>query len=138
MKVALFCVALTLAGNAAWAQKPAQDAVPTPSDIIVTTRLDHTAVWVGDQFHYLIIVDYPPAYEFVVDNLTKETVSMDPFQLIDVGKSLVAQKDSSQRLFVDLTLANFTSGQTSMQIPQFTLYYFRKGNKSLSADQAAA
>ncbi len=103
-----------------------------------TTRLDRTAVWPGDQFHYLIIVDYPPDYEFVLDNLTKETVNMDPFQVIDVGKNLVIQKTASRKLFVDLTLANFSSGQTSMQIPQFTLYYFRKGNKTAGVDQADA
>jgi hypothetical protein len=122
----------------AWAQKPAPDAIPAPSDITVTTRLDRTAVWVGDHFHYLIIVDYPPAYQFVLDNLTKETVNMDPFQVVDVGKRIVAQKDSSQRLFVDLTLAGFTAGQTTAQIPQFTLYYFRKGAGSAGPDQAAA
>ena len=87
----------------------------------------------------VIFADHnPPDYEFVLDNLTKETVNMDPFQVIDVGKSLVVQKNSGQKLFVDLTLANFTTGQTSMQIPQFTLYYFRKGNKTVSVDQAAA
>src|SRR2546425_6672898 len=112
-------------------------AQPT-SKMTFTTRLDRTAVWVGDQFHYLIIVEYPSDYEFVLDNLTKETVNMDPFQVIDVSKNLVVQKDSSRKLFVDLTLANFTTGQPSMQIPQFTLYYFGKGNKTVSVDQAAA
>src|SRR5260370_11513779 len=63
---------------------------------------------------------------------------MDPFQVIDVSKNVIVQKDSSRKLFVDLTLANVGTGQTSMQIPQFTLYYFRKGDKTLTADQAAA
>src|SRR5437867_8358583 len=121
-----------------WAQKPAQELVLPSSNMTVTTRLDHTAVWPGDQFHYLIIVEYPPDYEFVLDNLTKETVNMEPFQVVDVGKNLVIQKNSARRLFVDLTLANFATGQTSMQIPQFTLYYFRKSDKSVTADQAAA
>jgi hypothetical protein len=104
----------------------------------LTTRLDRTAVWAGDQFHYLIIVNYPSDYEFVLDNLTRETVNMDPFQVIDVSKNVVVQKDSSRKLFVDLTLANFGTGQTSMQIPQFTLYYFRKGDRAASVEQAAA
>src|SRR5260370_22372780 len=63
---------------------------------------------------------------------------MDPFQVIDVSKNVIVQKDSSRKLFVDLTLANFGTGQTSMQIPQFTLYYFRQCDKTLTADQAAA
>src|SRR5262245_10292728 len=108
------------------------------SSMTFTTRLDRTAVWVGDQFHYLIIVDYSPDYEFVLDNLTRETVNMDPFQVIDVGRNLVVQKDTSRKLFVDLTLANYVTGQTSMQIPQFTLYYFKKGTKASGVDQADA
>ena len=112
-------------------------AQPT-SRMTFTTHLDHTAVWVGDQFHYLIMVDYPPDYEFVLDNLTKEAVNMDPFQVIDVSKNLVVQKDSSRKLFVDLTLASFSTGQSSIQIPQFTLFYFRKGTRTAGLDQADA
>ena len=138
IKAGFLCVVASLWFPALSAQKPAPEFRPTASNITLTTHLDRTAVWVGDQFHYLIIVDYPSDYEFVLDNLTKETVNMDPFQVIDVGKNVVVQKDSSRKLFVDLTLANFGTGQTSIRIPQFTLYYFRKGNRSVSADQAAA
>src|SRR5262245_26233264 len=95
----------------AWGQKPPQELVLPSSNMTVTTRLDRTAVWPGDQFHYLIIVEYPADYEFVLDNLTKETVNMEPLQVIDVGKNLVIQKNSARRLFVDLTLANFATGQ---------------------------
>src|SRR5438876_5480348 len=121
-----------------WAQKPVPEFLPPASNITFATRLDRTAVWAGDQFHYLIIVDYPPDYEFVLDNLTKETVNMDPFQVIDVSKNLVVQKDSSRKLFVDLTLASFSTGQSSIQIPQFTLFYLRKGTKTAGLDQADA
>ena len=74
-----------------WAQKPVPEFLPPASNITFATRLDRTAVWAGDQFHYLIIVDYPPDYEFVLDNLTKETVNMDPFQVIDVSKNLIVE-----------------------------------------------
>jgi hypothetical protein len=104
--------------------------------MMLTTRLDRTAVWVGDQFHYLIMVEYPGNYEFVLDNLTKETVNMDPFQVVDVSKNIVVQKNNGRKLFVDLTLANFSTGE-SQQIPQFTLYYFEK-SKTATVDQAAA
>ena len=89
-------------------------------------------------FHYLIIVDYPSDYEFVLDNLTRDAVNMDPFQVIDVSKNLVVQKDSSRKLFVDITLASFSTGQSSIQIPQFTLFYFRQGTKTAGLDQADA
>src|SRR2546429_7145722 len=76
--MASLSLALTLASDESWAQQPVPEVVLPSSDIMVTTRLDRTAVWVGDQFHYLIIVDYPSEYEFVLDNLTKETVTMNP------------------------------------------------------------
>lgn len=157
---ALLCLALAAAGGRAWAQEQEPDeggmndtslqkkqkaqekkpgeVLPPPSGMNFTTRLDHTAIWVGDQFHYSIIVDYSPDYEFVLDNLTKETVNMDPFQVMDVAKNTTLLKNDHKRLFVDLTLANFGTGQSSMPIPQFTLYYFRKDRKTTGADQAAA
>src|SRR5215510_11777073 len=107
MKTALLWLALISAGGYTRTQKPSPEAVPPPSDMTFTTRLDRTAVWVGDQFHYLIIVEYPSNYEFVLDNLTKEAVNMDPFQVMNVASTLVAQKNGGQKLFVDLTLANF-------------------------------
>jgi hypothetical protein len=82
------------------------------------------------------MVEYPADYEFVLDNLTKETVNMDPFQVVDVSKNVVLQKENGRKLFVDLTLANFSTGE-SQQIPQFTLYYFEK-SKTTGVDQAAA
>lgn len=114
------------------------EVVPPPKGMTFTTRLDHTALWVGDQFHYMIIVDYTPDYEFVLDNLTKETVNMDPFQVMDLSKKTAILKNNNKRLFVDLTLANFGTGQPSLQIPQFTLYYFRRDRHTTGVEQAAA
>lgn len=137
-RLAWLCLALTLGSQYTWAQKPASEVVPPPSNVMFFTRLDRTAVWVGDQFHYLIIVDHPSDYEFVLDNLTRETVNMDPFQVMDVGVNLVSQKNARQKLFIDLTLANFATGRESLQLPQFTLYYFRKDRKEVGLDQANA
>ena len=36
------------------------------------TRLEKTAVWVGDQFHYQIFVDHSPGIQFILDNLNKD------------------------------------------------------------------
>jgi hypothetical protein len=135
MKTILICLAFLLAQK-----ETAQPALPAPppSELKSTVRLDRTAVWVGDQFHYLIIVDYPANYEFVLDNLTKDTVNMDPFQVLDVRANPAVRDDGARRLFVDMTLANFTIGKATMEIPQYTLYYFRKDNQNAGADQATA
>lgn len=133
MKTILMCLVLACASGYAWAQ----DAVKASADLKPIVRADRTAVWPGDQFHYLIIVDHPPQYEFVLDNLTKETVNMEPFEVIDVQKNLVPH-DDGRRLFVDLTLSSFDTERDSIQVPQFTLFYFKKDNATTTAEQAAA
>ena len=122
------------------AKKTAPDVVPPPAGISYSTLLDRTAVWVGDQFHYLITVDYTPDYDFesVLGNTTKETVNMDPFQVMDLTKKATILKNGNRRLLVDISLANFGTGKTSLQIPQCTLYYFRKDRKTSSPEGQAA
>src|SRR5438105_7225424 len=95
MKTILICLALM------FAQKQTAPS-PPPSDLKFTVRLDRTAVWVGDQFHYLIIVDSPATYEFVLDNLTKDGVNMDPFQVLDVRTNPAIRDNGTRRLFVDM------------------------------------
>ena len=119
------------------ATKPAE-IPPPPTGMSFTTHLDHTAVWVGDQFHYTIIVDHTPTYEFVLDTLTKETVNMDPFQVVDVTKQTMNLKSGDRRLYLDLALTTFATGKATDQIPQLTLFYFKREPGVLRAEEAAA
>ena len=114
------------------------EVVPPPSGMSFTTYLDHTAVWIGDQFHYTIAVDYSPNYEFVLDTLSKETVNLEPFQVIDLSTKTASLKNGNRQLYVDLTLASYTTGKTSEQIPQITLFYFQRDQRTTSAQEAAA
>src|SRR3970282_1154530 len=116
----------------------AAEVVPPPEGMSFTTHLDHTAVWVGDQFHYTIIVDHTPTYEFVLDTLTKETVNMDPFQAVDVTKQTMNSKSGDRRLYLDLALTTFATGKATDQIPQLTLFYFKREPGVLRAEEAAA
>ena len=123
------------------AEQPAQKAEetpPPPSGMSYATSLDRTAVWVGDQFHYTITVDYSPEFEFVLDNLSKDDVNMDPFTVVDVAKKTAPLINNKTRLVVDITLANFSLNQTEARIPQISLYYFRRDQRTSSAEQAAA
>jgi hypothetical protein len=137
MRATLLCIALIFASPYTWAQTVTTEDIPGSSDFGVTVHLDRTAVWPGDQFHYLIIVDYSSDYEFVLDNLSQDTVNLDPFEVIDVQTNL-GVNTSGQRLIVDLTLANFETQQGRMEIPQFTLFYFRTENNTVGVDQAVA
>ncbi len=120
------------------APEKAEETPPPPSGMSYTTSLDRTAVWVGDQFHYMITVDYSPEFEFVLDNLGKENVNMDPFPVIDVTKETRTLSNDKKRLLVDITLANFSLNQAEARIPQMTLYYFRRDQHTSGAEQAAA
>jgi hypothetical protein len=93
---------------------------------------------VGDQFHYFITVDYSSEFEFVVDNLNKEDVNLDPFSVIDVTKKMIPLIHNRKRLLLEITLANFSLNQTDARIPQLSLYYFRRDEHTSSAEQAAA
>jgi len=115
-----------------------KEIVPPPAGMSFTTHLDHTAVWVGDQFHYTVIVDHAPTYEFVIDTLTKETVSMDPFQVMDVTKQTMDLKNGDRRLYLDVVMTSFATGKANEQIPQLTLFYFKREPGVVRAEDAAA
>jgi len=127
-------------GNAKAGRAPqkAEETLPPPSGMSYTTRLDRTAIWVGDKFHYVITVDYSSEYEFVLDNVDKEDVNMDPFTVVDVTKQTTPLSNNETRLLLDITLANYLLNQTEAHIPQLSLYYFRRGQNTTSAEQAAA
>src|SRR5690349_21569451 len=121
-------------------QRGAKSAAPTapPKEIVLTTRLDQTAVWVGDQFHYGIIVEHQPSIEFVLDNLNKDTINMDPLRVYDAKYTITDLKNGNKRLYLDITLASFAVGEPQIQIPQLTLFFFRKDATSVSAEEKAA
>ena len=110
------------------------------AEVSYATRLDKTAVWVGDQFHYQIIVDHTPQIQFVLENLNKDNIIMEPLRVMDAATSSYTLKNGNNRLFVDLTLANFSTDGRELQIPQLTLFFFRKegGAASPQGEGAAA
>ena len=130
MRAATRTGALAL-GTALWlaAVVPAQDSgnqQPLP-ELSVTTRVDRTAVWVGDQFHYQITVDHSPQIQFVLENVNQDAINLDPLRVVDATASSARLQNGNDRLFVDLTLASFATGVSEIQIPQLSLFYFRRG-----------
>ncbi|OFV98028.1 MAG: hypothetical protein A3F68_04350 [Acidobacteria bacterium RIFCSPLOWO2_12_FULL_54_10] len=111
---------------------------PPPEGMSFFKELDHTAVWIGDPFHYKISIVYSDEYEFVLDTLTKETVNLEPFEVKDLSKTVVKLKDDNNLLTVDLALASYTTGEAVQQIPQLTLFYFKRSSQTATAQEAAA
>ena len=144
--VLLFLIGL--AGASGWAQGHHQPAAeerarprevpPPPEGISFITQLEPTAVWVGDQFHYSIIVNHSPTYEFVLENLTRETVNLDPLHVIDIRKEVTTLKDGHTQIFLDIILTSFATGQESELIPQVTLFFFERNQALTGAAEAAA
>lgn len=123
------------AGNAAAdaSAKPGSNA-----EVSFTTRLEKTAVWVGDQFHYQIFVDHSPRIQFILDNVNRDTINLDPLRVVNVTTSTMPAKDGRERLLVDLTLASFETGVADLQIPQLSLFYFRRDGATASATSESA
>jgi hypothetical protein len=115
-------------------------AQPRDPDVSFTTRLEKTAIWVGDQFHYQIVVDHSPRIQFILDNVNKDTITLDPLRVMNVTSSTMPLKNGHERLVVDLTVASYATGVGDLQIPQLSLFYFRRDGATAAAtsDNAAA
>jgi hypothetical protein len=109
-------------------------------EVSFDTRLEKTAVWVGDQFHYQVFVDHSPTIQFILDNVNKDTINLDPLRVVNVTTSTMPLKDGNERLIVDLTLASVVTDVAELQIPQLSLFYFRTNGvtASTSSENAAA
>ena len=108
-----------------------------PAELSYSTRLDKTAVWVGDQFHYQIIVDHSPKIQFVLENLNPENIQMEPLRVMAASSQSYTLKNGNNRLFVDITLTNYATGINQLQIPQLTLFYFREEGAGAAANAQA-
>jgi hypothetical protein len=124
MKCATLCALLLLAAVALGAA-PASQRAQVP--FVVTTRVDRTALWVGDSLEYTIQVIHPRSVQFVLDNLKKENLSLSPFVLRTVRAEERDWRDNKQLFEVVLLLTTYESGKSELVIPPLALYYFSPG-----------
>jgi hypothetical protein len=134
MKWAALC-ALLLLGAVDAEAAPASEK-PPPS-FSITTRLDRTALWVGDSLEYTIQVIHPRSVQFVLDNLKKENLSLPPFVLRAIRSEEREWRDNQKLLQVVLLLTTYESGKSELLIPPVALYYFKRDG-SLSEKEARA
>ncbi len=117
----LLILFLATLGAAPLAKKSPQEA-----KISITTRLDKTALWVGDTLTYTIQAIHDRDVEFVLDNLKKENLPLAPF----VVRAVTIQRGEWERkkklLEVTLLLSSYESGKGELTIPSFNLYYFKR------------
>jgi hypothetical protein len=93
---------------------------------LITTRLDRTAIWVGDSLEYTIQVIHPRTVQFVVDDLKKENLSLPPFVVRAIRAEERDWRDDKKLLEVVLLLTTYESGKSDLSVPPVALYYFRR------------
>jgi hypothetical protein len=117
------------------AAAPAKQQPQLPFSI--TTRLDRTALWVGDPLEYTIQVVHPRNVQFVADDLKIENLSLPPFVLRAVRAEERDWREDKKLFEVVLLLTTYESGKPEVVIPPVALYYFRRDG-TLSEKEARA
>ena len=123
MKCAALCVLLLFVAVELEAAAASQKGQPPFS---ITTRLDRTAIWVGDSLEYTIQVIHPRSVQFVVDDLKKENLSLPPFVLRAIRVEEREWRDDKKLFEVVLLLTTYESGKSELVVPPVALYYFRR------------
>lgn len=96
-----------------------------PAPLTVSTRLDQTAVWVGDVLRYTLHVVHPADVEVVLDNFKKDLLPVAPFVLRDVQTRRSEWAGGNKSVEIVLSLTSFDTGKPELTIPPLPVYYFR-------------
>lgn len=132
------CLAILLIalGATTAAQRPS----PSPK-VSITSRVDKTAVWIGDTLNYTIEIVHGADIEFVLDNLNKESLRFAPFLIREITTQDRDWTDTKKLLEINFLLSTYEIGKSDLTIPSFLLYYFKReptlrrlAKKELTAD----
>ena len=134
MKCAVLCLLILLVAVDSEAAAATQKPQPL---FTIATRLDRTAIWVGDPLEYTIEVVHPRSVQFALDNLKKEDISLPPFVLRGIRAEEREWRDNQKLLQVVLLLTTYESGKPELMIPPVALYYFKR-DSALSEKEARA
>ena len=105
---------------------PAPKKPPRAPEPAIKTRLDKTAVWVGDAFRYTVEVIHDRGMEFVLDSLKKESLPLAPFIVREVQAQQGDWTGDKRLLEIQLVLSTYETGKNDLTIPPFSLYYFKR------------
>jgi hypothetical protein len=129
----LFLLLLLVAADA-----DAAAAAQKPQPLFtIATRLDRTAIWVGDPVEYTIDIIHPRSVQFALDNLKKEDIALPPFVIRAIQAEEREWRDNQKLLHVVLHLTTYESGKPDLMIPPVALYYFKR-DSALTDKEARA
>jgi hypothetical protein len=120
-KYILYLLQVMLVGLVAAATPPSK---AKRAKIAISTRLDKTAIWVGDMLEYTIRAVHDKDVEFVMDNLKAENLNLAPFVVRDIAVRQHSYGSDKNLLEVTLSLTSYEIGKPELRIPAFILYYF--------------
>jgi hypothetical protein len=103
--------------------------------VSVTPTLDKTAIWVGDDLRYAIRAVYDANVEMVLDNFTKERLSLSPFVTRDIEIRHKNWSGDKKAVEITLTLTTFETGKPELTIPLIPLYYFVRESGALDKER---
>lgn len=118
------------------AQGPDVPAAAVP--VHLTTRVDRTALWVGDRIHYRVLAEHPPAIHFVTDNLKESSLNLLPFEIVSINFATGEGSAGNRTLLVDLILTTYQTTPGELEIPAFSLFFFQDDAAVASGAERAA
>ncbi len=98
---------------------------PAQDPIVVETRLEQTAFFVGEPILYRVLVRYGPSIRIILDRLQEKNFQMEPFQLISLDVSQT-EEETFNLLALTLTLVSYEINQEEWRIPPFNLHYIQE------------
>ena len=99
--------------------------VSAQDPIVVETRLEQTAFFVGEPITYRVLVRYGPSTQIILDRLQEKNFQMEPFQLISLDISQT-EEATFNLLAITLKLVSYEINQDEWRIPPFNLYYIQE------------
>jgi hypothetical protein len=142
-RVARIWAALLLLGSLAWwdSRLEAQARRPEPprteaeaeagertagEPVVAYTELSRTAVWPGDQVTYTIELIASPGVDIITEDLAREKLRLDGFELRTSSEEVTAMPDGSTRRLFKYDFAVYDTERPEARVGVLAVRYYRK------------
>lgn len=110
-----------------WTPIMAQESKPLKQPQF-QTEFSKTAIWVGDELEYEVTVNYESDIELVTDNLKKDAVNLEPFEILDIKINTRKLVDKKKVTTITFLLTCYETAKSELTIPSLHIYYFHPGS----------
>jgi hypothetical protein len=110
------------------AERPRTVAPATPpapkEDVSVGTKVDRTAIWVGDRLTYTIEITCKRGYDLVTDDLSREKLSLEGLEVVNTDTVRRTGGDDVIRYEFHYVLTTFRVDVPALKIGPMTVRYY--------------